>query len=307
MDYERDLDLNLLRVFVVVVEEGSATQAAQRLYVTQPAVSAALQRLSRALGTELFVRSGRGLMLTARGRALYEQTRGHLQALIHATSASPVFDPKTSRRVVKLGLADANDAWVLPALLTRLLKDAPGMRIVVLRVQFRNIAELLMTDRIDLAVTVADELPEEVLRQSLFVGGFVALFDRDVLSFPRRLTKSMYLAQKHVIVSYNGDLRGIVEDMFGLQRDIVLSLPTFQSIVSVLPGQPLIATVPKAVADYAMQLAPTLGVARLPFRAAGAPMELLWRAAFDDDPALVYIRGLITSIAESEGVSRSFS
>ena len=57
--YEKDLDLNLLRVFVVVAEAGSVTEAASRLYLTQPAVSAALKRLTSTVGAPLFVRAGR--------------------------------------------------------------------------------------------------------------------------------------------------------------------------------------------------------------------------------------------------------
>ncbi len=62
----RDLDLNLLRVFVAVAQEGSVTKAAGRLYLTQPAVSAALQRLARAIGAPLFARHGRGHLVTPR-------------------------------------------------------------------------------------------------------------------------------------------------------------------------------------------------------------------------------------------------
>ena len=65
--YAKDLDLNLLRIFVVVAEEGSITRAASRLYVTQPAVSASMRRLAEFVGAELFVRQGRGLALTPRG------------------------------------------------------------------------------------------------------------------------------------------------------------------------------------------------------------------------------------------------
>ncbi len=75
--YARDLDLNLLRVFAVVAESGSVTEAASRLYLTQPAVSAALRRLTVAVGTPLFVRSGRGLVLTSRGRQLHAGMQPH--------------------------------------------------------------------------------------------------------------------------------------------------------------------------------------------------------------------------------------
>ena len=60
-NYDKDLDLNLLRVFVVVADAGSVTTAADRLYLTQPAVSAALKRLASTVGAPLFVRAGRGI------------------------------------------------------------------------------------------------------------------------------------------------------------------------------------------------------------------------------------------------------
>ena len=85
--YGRDLDLNLLRVFAVVAETGSVTQAAGRLYLTQPAVSAALRRLHDAVGAPLFARLGRGLVLTARGERLLAQARPHLQALVRGSKS----------------------------------------------------------------------------------------------------------------------------------------------------------------------------------------------------------------------------
>src|SRR5688572_30468473 len=102
--YERDLDLNLLRVFVVVAESGSVTQAANRLYLTQPAVSAALRRLTQAVGVKLFVRSGRGLALTTRGQQMFSSARPHLEALLEISLSPGQFDPRTSERAVRLGL-----------------------------------------------------------------------------------------------------------------------------------------------------------------------------------------------------------
>src|SRR4051812_34164201 len=94
--YGRDLDLNLLRAFAVVAESGSVTEAARRLYMTQPAVSAALRRLTTAVGAPLFVRSGRGLALTGRGQRLRAGLERHLQPLIDAALVPVAFDPSTS-------------------------------------------------------------------------------------------------------------------------------------------------------------------------------------------------------------------
>src|ERR1051325_3654613 len=110
--YGRDLDLNLLRVFIVVAETGSVTGAAQKLYLTQPAVSAALKRLRDTVRAPLFVRDGRGLSLTGRGRRLLSVARPHLHALVDATLTAPRFDPKTSDRTLRLGLSDSTEGWL---------------------------------------------------------------------------------------------------------------------------------------------------------------------------------------------------
>src|SRR5215470_3512134 len=115
--YGRDLDLNLLRVFAIVAETGSVTEAASRLYLTQPAVSAALRRLTAAVGAPLFARSGRGVVLTSRGSRLADGVHPHLERLIDAALAPPTFDPMTSDRTLRLGLSDSAEQWLLPKLL----------------------------------------------------------------------------------------------------------------------------------------------------------------------------------------------
>src|SRR6185436_1814631 len=160
--YGRDLDLNLLRVFAVVAESGSVTEAASRLYLTQPAVSAALRRLTTAVGAPLFARRGRGLALTSRGERLLARVHPHLKALVVAALAPPVFDARTSDRTFRLGLSDTAEAWLLPPLLRTLAAEAPGMRVVAVPVQFRNVAAALAGGTLDAAITVADELPAGV-------------------------------------------------------------------------------------------------------------------------------------------------
>src|SRR3954452_8935891 len=95
-NYGRDLDLNLLRVFAVVAESGSVTAGAARLYLTQPAVSAALRRLTTTVGAPLFVRRGRGLALTSRGERLLSRVRPHLTALVDGALMPTHFDARSS-------------------------------------------------------------------------------------------------------------------------------------------------------------------------------------------------------------------
>lgn len=296
--YGRDLDLNLLRVFVVVAEEGSVTGAAQRLYVTQPAISAALKRLATAVGDALFARQGRGLVLTARGERLLAAVRPHLGALIDAAFSPTLFDPATSERTIRLGLSDAAEGWLLPPLLRVLAASAPLMRFVVLPVQFRTVGEALASGRVDLAVTVADDLPSGVRREPLVDSGFLCVFDPRHVKLPRRPTLERYLEHEHVIVSYNGDLRGIVEDFFGVTRRVRCSVSTFSAVGGVVDGTALVATVPELVARTILAVRPHLATVPVPLALGGTPIELLSRAAVDDDPAIAFVRSELIRIAK---------
>lgn len=280
-DCGRNLDLNLLRVFVVVAEAGSVTGAASKLYLTQPAISAALRRLTEAVGAPLFAREGRGLALTTRGE-----------------------------RTFRIGLSDVSEASLVPELLRLFEGEAPRMRLIVLPVQFRTVGEALATRRVDLAVTVADELPTNIRRKPLTTRGqHVCLFDPRKVHIGSSIDEKTYFAHQHVVVSYNGDLRGVVEDLLGRTRDVRCSVSGFAYIGKIVHGTSLLATVPRVVADYARRSFPHLRTAKLPFDMSGSALELLWPATTDDDPALSFLRDAVErvswTLASPSGGARS--
>ena len=304
VSYGRDLDLNLLRVFVVVADAGSVTQAAARLYMTQPGVSSALRRLTNALDAPLFIRQGRGIALTSDGERLLASVRPNLQALVDGAFAPATFKLASTDRAIRIGLSDAAEGVILPPLLAVLARDAPNMRLIVSAVQFRTVEDALMSRRIDMALTVADDLPPSIHRHIALPTRFVCLFDPRHLRLGRVLREAEYFARDHVIVSYNGDLRGAVEDATGRQRRVRCALASFSLVGDVIDGSTLLATVPEIVARYIRRTRPHLRTRALPF----APFaqvdqnlgpELLWPAATDDDPACRFVREQILTIARS--------
>jgi LysR family transcriptional activator of mexEF-oprN operon len=132
------------------------------------------------------------------------------------------------------------------------------------------------------------------------MGGFVCLFDPRHAQVKRRLREADYFAHDHVIVSYNGDLRGIVEDALQKQRRVRCSVSSFASLGAVIDGTTLLATVPSIVARQIRAVRPHLSTRPLPFELRGAFTELLWPAATDDDEACGYLREQIARIAEAE-------
>lgn len=309
-NYVRDLDLNLLRVFVIVAEEGSLTRAAARLYVTQPAISASVRRISKFLGTELFTRQGHGLVLTARGTALLAAARLHLRSLVAAALDVPAFEPSQSTATVRVGLADVLEAVLLPTLLGRLRNAAPRMQLVVLPVQFRTVEEMLLTGKVDLAVSVANDLPRSIVRQRIGqrdakTNPFVCLYDPRFVKVPARFTEQSYFAQEHVAVSYAGDVRGIVEDVLGKARTVRVSVPAFGYVPDVVDGSNLVATVPRVFAQHVMRTRPHLRAVPLPIRLERSELEVLWSRVTENDAPTRFIRELVVEIAASLDFGRS--
>ena len=284
-------------MLLAVADTGSVTAAAARLYLTQSAVSAALGRLKSAVGEPIVIRQGRGVVLTERGARLVADARPHLDAILHAALQPARFDPKTSDRILRLGLSDLFDEWLLPPLLRFVEAEAPQMRLVCSPIQFRTVNEALATRRIDLAITVADELPASVARRPLLKSYFVCLFDPRFVHLGRRPTERAYLAQRHVVVSYNNDLRGMVEDMFGKARRVSCSVASFGAIGAIVDGGRLVATVPIVFAAQILRLRPHLRMSAIPFAHEPGNIELLWPRALDVDPACRFVRDAIVRIA----------
>ncbi len=128
--------------------------------------------------------------------------------------------------------------------------------------------------------------------------GFVCVYDGRRARLGKRLSLERYLAHEHVLVSYNGDLRGIVEDVLGVQRRVRISVPTFAHVGPALDGTALLATVPEIVARELLARRSFLRKAALPFELRGTPLELIHREAQSDDDALGFVRSRIRDIAK---------
>jgi molybdate transport repressor ModE-like protein len=119
-----DLDARLLRLLVAVVETGSITAAANRLGVTQSAVSHLVHKLRAIVGDALFVKAGHGIVATARAEALAKKARDILRDL-ERFAASDAFDP-ARRTTFAIAANDLQRDALLPALLARLRERAPA-------------------------------------------------------------------------------------------------------------------------------------------------------------------------------------
>jgi DNA-binding transcriptional LysR family regulator len=306
------VDLNLTVAFDALARELSVTRAAQRVGVTQSAMSHSLRRLRELLGDPLLVRGRGGMVLTPRAEALVVPLRSALVMLGRALAAGPGFEPGSARRAFSIASPDLFDVLMVPALLERVRDRAPAVDIAVVPAEERRLAERLETGEVDVAITPRlDELDRELapgsagglLQRTLLRDRFVCLLraDHPALRARRGLTLEGYAALSHALVSPRGEGPGFVDralERHGLVRRIALRVPHFYSALAIVAHSDLVLTAPSALG----RLAP----AGLPVRALAPPLRLprhsvnlVWHERFSNDPGHRWLRDLVLEVARA--------
>ena len=162
----RNLDLNLMRVFVALLEEESATRAGERLGLTQSAISHALGRLRLALGDELFVRGPAGLRATPRAAEMGGAVRAALKLLEDAVSPGR-FEPDTTDRIFNVAASAYACSVLMPLVVKRLLKEAPAAKLHI-SAPTPDLAEDLDRGRLDMVLGGFEYVAERFSHTPLF-------------------------------------------------------------------------------------------------------------------------------------------
>lgn len=288
----RRVDLNLLIVFETLMHERSVTRAAEKLFLGQPAISAALSRLRSLFDDPLFVRTGRSMEPTARAQEIFELLSPALDSISTAVSRAADFNPATSNAVFRIGLSDDVEFGLLPPLIKRLRAEAPGVVLVIRRTNYLLMPGLLSSGEISVGVAYTEELPanakRKVVRRSTAM-----LLRADTVPGP--LSLDDYCARPQALVSFAGDLSGFIDselEKLGRKRRVVLAVPQFNALGPLLSGTDIVATVP----DYAAASLTAAGGLRaepLPLATQTFELHMAWRGAQDNDPAERWLRSRI--------------
>jgi LysR family transcriptional activator of mexEF-oprN operon len=288
----RRVDLNLLIVFETLMHERSVTRAAEKLFLGQPAISAALARLRTLFDDPLFVRTGRSMEPSARAVEIFALLAPALDSISTAVSRAADFDPATSNAVFRIGLSDDVEFALLPALLRRLRAEAPGVVLVVRRTNYLLMPNLLASGEISVGVSYTDELPANAKRKTLRRAK-PKLLRAD--SVPGALSLDDYADRPHALVSFAGDLGGFVDEELakvGRKRRVVLAVPQFNGLGTLLAGTDLVAMVPDYTAA-ALTAAGGLRAEDPPLPVQSFELSMAWRGAQDNDPAERWLRSRI--------------
>jgi len=298
-------DLNLLIALDALLHEKNVTRAAERVFVSQPAMSAALQKLREYFDDPLLVRVGRDLELTPRGLSLVEPVREALLRIQVTLGTQPTFDPATVRRTFTVIVTDEATPELVPGVLKRVTRDAPGVQCHIEQVSQTSLTRLEYGDA-DLCLCLnllqlfgARAWPDTLRAMELRPVRWVCAVARDHPTLGDELTLEQYLALGHVFARPSG-LTGTVEElvrrMLKLDIDVRATAQSLLELPFMLPGTELAATLPERVASLVAP-AVALKTFALPFDTLDTHEVLLWHKRNEPDPGHGWLRALFVEVA----------
>ncbi|MBW4332024.1 LysR family transcriptional regulator [Stakelama sp. CBK3Z-3] len=292
------LDLNLLQTFDALFESRSTTRAADRLGLTQSAVSHALRRLREALDDPLFVRSGRSLQPTARALEMGPEIHAGLVQLRGAL-ASGRFDPATVHRTITLAVGSYFCTLIAPQLIAWARAAAPGITFRLVPLD-KELPALLEAGSVDLAMGLFEHVPDRFVTEAVFDDEFVWIAAANHPLVRRRVNLEEIdrfpLLQVGTVHPFGLPSAMIeirqVSDVAGLQipRGKVPDSVVYEgtTAIAAVAATDMVAQVPRRLAE---RVGPTLGTVCLDTRTSGVRFTLsaLWHSRLRQDAGIRWL------------------
>ncbi|MGY4708375.1 LysR family transcriptional regulator [Mycolicibacterium sp. CBM1] len=295
------VDLNLLVVLDAVLEERSATKAAARLHLTQPAISNALGRLRTLLSDPLVVRSGRGLSPTPAALAIQPRLQAALRSLDGIVRDLNDFDMASTTREWAIAFADLYGPLLLPGLHRRLQQLAPQSSLRVLALDRISVTDALATGELDLYLGIPTTTPSAWHSEPAFTDDLVGIVARDHPAAAGVMALDRFVELPHAHVRISPGRGGEVDDALarlGLTRRIQLIVPHYSSLFPVVEGGHCIAVAPRRLAQHHSHSS-AITLFELPLVLPRYDVRLYWHTRVDNDPGVGALRHLLHEVLDT--------
>ena len=297
------IDLNLLVALDALIAEAHVGRAARKIGLSQPAASHALGRLRDLLNDPLLVRTGARMELTPRARSLRQPLAEALQR-VQSVLAAESFEPARSTRRFGVMMQDHVAQLVLAALVKRVNREAPGVKLEVLPWQSPLAETPERETPIDIRISCVTKELAEFQREVFFTDSEVTVVRRGHPAAARMKNLKEFLKARHVAVVG----RGLSEDPVDtwlreerVERTIALRVPGYVQALQAAAQTDLVAFVPKRLAE-AMAAALKLVLVRPAIDPGEYQEYLLYPRRAVNDPGAKWLRSIAREIgAEIEG------
>lgn len=291
----KDIDLNLLVVFHQLLMERRVNAVADKLGLSQPAVSNALNRLRRLLDDELFLRTAKGMEPTPYALELAEPIAYALTTVHGALNRRSSFDPESSDRKFTLGMTDIGEIYFMPRLMKILADVAPGVSVSTVRNTSVNLRDEMEAGHVDMAVGLLPQLNTGFFQRALFRQPYVCMFRTGHPLDKARISLKEFESAEHVTVVSAGTGHARIDEFIarkGVQRHIKLTVPHFVAVGHILATTDMIATVPER---YAMECAKPFGLRYVahPLPMPEISINVFWHAKYHKEPGNQWLRSLL--------------
>ena len=305
-----DIDLNQLVLFQHLMVERRVSRVAEKLGLSQPAVSNTLAKLRRQFGDELFVRTPAGMMPTPFAEQLAEPI-GYALGMIHSgLNQRSRFEPASVKRSMTIGMTDIGEIVFLPALVERLRRDAPGVSLATVRTTATTLRDDMEAGKVDLAIGPLPQLKAGFFQRRLFRQRYVCLFRKGHALDRKRLSLADFKAAEHLIIVSAGTGHGKVDDLIrraGIERHVRLTIPHFVSVGPLLRRTDMVATVTERLAESLAEPF-DLTFRPHPVELPAVAINVFWHAKVHRSPAHQWLRGvvfdLVGAATEAEATRR---
>jgi LysR family transcriptional regulator, mexEF-oprN operon transcriptional activator len=291
----RNFDLNLIKAFDVLDRERNVTEAAKRLGIGQPAMSHALARLRQLFDDKLFIRSGTGMVPTARAQELIEPLRIALAQIDATFLAQAAPDPKASTRRFKIGMTDVI-ASAITARLSKALADcAPQASLSVVNADRTNAPAMLDRGEIDMAIGLFPTLSGSQQKEKLLDEDFVCVYNSRLIKASTPISIKEFAMHQHVLVTLQGDERGFADvalEKAKLTRRIAITTSFFLLASELVHKLPLIATLPRHFAENT-PYGGSMRISELPFKSPQMDISMVWQKRNEHNAGCVMLRKLL--------------
>lgn len=292
-----NLDLHSLRVLDEIYKTASLSKTADRLGVTQPAISLTLGRLRKHFDDQLFVRVGNAMQPTPQAEGLIDTARVAIEALSAALHFRSTFDPTTTDRIFKLAVTDVGQIVLLPRLLKELASIAPNVRVVCNNISDRT-PQLLETGELDLAVGFIPQIASTFFQQLLFNERFACLSRSDHPRIRDGITLEQFEQESHVVVHTSGTGHSVVDreiESQNISRRVVVIVPNFLGVGDIVGDGDHLCTLPRLPA-LIMARRGHVAVWEPPFKAPTFPVKQYWHERQARDLGNRWLRGVMSNL-----------
>jgi DNA-binding transcriptional LysR family regulator len=294
--HNRRADLNFLFMLEALLEEGSVSAAADRLGLSQPAMSHALARLRQRFGDPLFVKTRAGMRPTPTAERIGLVSRQVLALVRQEILEVGAFDPATTTRKFTLGLSDMAATVLLGQITERFARSAPLARLRIVSVREKEIAPQLEEGLVDLVVGTYALTSPAVMQQALFQSSeYVCIVRTGHPVVRSRLSLDQFVAMPHVIAIQNAQANEFVDKTLrsaGLGRRVTVEVPSLLALPQVVAHTDCVALVPRALAALAQQTTP-LRIVEPPIRPPAPTIRHYWHQRFKADTSVTWLRSML--------------